>query len=275
MIDYPQAVLLGIIQGLAEFIPVSSTAHLRVIPALLSWKDPGAAYSAVIQLGTLISLLIYFRVDLTTFTIAAFRGIIQRKPLETKEARMLYYMALGTVPISLIGLAFSDFIEGDARSLYVIASALIGLAVILWITDTVTKKEKNLDHFTWKHAFWIGIAQCFALIPGASRSGTTLTMGLMLGFSREASMRFSFLLSIPAIGLSGIYELIKEREQLADIGFGGLIAGTLVSAVIGYAAIAGLLRYLRSHSTLPFVLYRMILGVIILILLYKNLLQPL
>ncbi|MDH4221051.1 MAG: undecaprenyl-diphosphate phosphatase, partial [Candidatus Aminicenantes bacterium] len=164
---------------------------------------------------------------------------------------------------------------GEARSLYIIASALIGLAVILWITDIKSKKERRLNEFTWIHALWIGIAQTFALIPGASRAGTTLTMGLMLGFTREASMRFSFLLSIPAIGLSGVYELIKEREHLADAGFGGLFVGTTVSALVGYAAIWGLLKYLRTHSTLVFVLYRIVIGVFILILLYLKILKAL
>lgn len=275
MINYPQAVLLGVIQGLSEFIPISSTAHLRVIPALLGLTDPGTAYSAVIQLGTLISLLIYFRMDLYTFTVAVIHGLKNGDPWESQDSRMAYFMVIGTIPISIAGLLLSDFISGDARSLYVISGALIGLAVILWFADRFSRKVLTIDDFTWKDSLYIGIAQCFALIPGASRAGTTLTMGLLLGYSRQASMRFSFLISIPAIGLSGFYELFKEREQLASLGFGGLVVGTVVSAFVGYLTIAGLLRYLRTHSTAVFVVYRIALGLGILILLSYQFIKPL
>jgi undecaprenyl-diphosphatase len=274
MIDYKQAVLLGVIQGLTEFIPISSTAHLRVVPALMNEEDPGAAYSAVIQLGTLISLLIYFRADLISFFRASYMGIVRGEPLQSRDSRMLYYMALGTLPISVAGLLFAKFITGEARSLYVISVTLIALAGILWLSDRFSRKVETLERLDWRHALYIGIAQSFALIPGASRAGTTLTMGLMLGYTREAAMRISFLLSIPAIALSGVYELFEERDHLAFLGFEGLLLGTAVSALVGYGTIAGLLRYLRTRSTAIFVIYRIVLGFVILILLDKNLVQP-
>lgn len=267
MIGTLEAVFLGIIQGLSEFIPISSTAHLRVIPAFLEMKDPGAAYSAVIQLGTLFSLLLYFRDDLFRFAKSSTTGLFSGRPFEEPDARMAWYLILGTVPISVIGLLFKDFIVGPARSLYVISASLIGLAVLLWLVDRFSNLSKNMEEVTWKTALWVGFAQSLALIPGSSRAGTTLTMGMFLGFTREAAMRFSFLLSIPAIGLSGVYELIQEREHLAALGFEGLFVGTMTAFVVGYLAIAGLLRYLKTHSTLVFVIYRIALGVLILILL--------
>jgi len=302
MITYGEAIVLGIIQGLTEFVPISSTAHLRIIPALLGWRDPGAAYSAVIQLGTLLALIIYFRKDLFEFAASGLRGLLsfavgllRALPGLTKQilrgefsapaelsgifgrtlfvdrpARMVWYLVLGTVPISVFGLMFARYITGEARSLYVIAASLIALAVILWVVDRLGSRHRELDSATWKDFLLVGLAQSLALIPGSSRSGTTLTMGLLLGFTRESAMRISFLLSIPAIGLSGIYELIKEREELALAGFGGLFVGTLVSAVVGYLTIAGLLRYLRTHTTLVFVLYRIGLGLLIFFLLHRG-----
>ena len=268
MIGYGEAVILGIIQGLTEFIPISSTAHLRIITAMLGWKDPGAAYSAVIQLGTLFALIVFFRKDLLDFSSAALRGIFNRDPFADHSGRMAWYLVLGTIPVSVFGLLFSGFITKEARSLYVIASSLIILAIVLWTVDRLGSRKKEISATTWKDFLMVGFAQSLALIPGSSRSGTTLTMGLLLGFKREAAMRISFLLSIPAIGLSGLYELFQERDHLAEAGFGGLIVGTLVSAVVGYATIAALLRFLRSHTTLVFVIYRIGMGLLIFVLLY-------
>lgn len=275
MISYWQAIGLGVIQGLTEFIPVSSTAHLRIVPAFLGWGDPGAAYSAVIQLGTLIALLIFFRKDIWQFTSAALAGLASGKPFEHRDARMAWFMVLGTVPVSVLGLTFSRWITGPARSLYVIAGSLIVLAVLLYAADLISKRTKEVESSTWRDWLWVGLAQSLALIPGASRSGTTLTMGLLLGFTREASMRISFLLSIPAIGLSGGYELIKERHELASLGFGGLIVGTLTAGIVGYATIAFLLQFLRKHSVLVFSLYRAALGLTLLVLLYQGILRAL
>lgn len=272
MIDLPYAMLLGLVQGLTEFIPISSTAHLRITAALLNRPDPGAAFSAVIQLGTLASLLVYFRTDLINFARAVFTGLWNRKPFDDPNARLAWQLVLGTIPISIAGLLLADYIKGPFRSLYVIAGALIGLAALLYAADRLAARIKEVTDVTWRDALLIGIAQAVALIPGASRSGTTLTMGLALGYSRYAAMRFSFLLSIPAIGLSGLYELYADRAELAALGFGSLFAGALVAAVSGYIAVAGLLRFLRTHSTLSFALYRVALGALLLVLLETGIL---
>ncbi|MCB1303650.1 MAG: undecaprenyl-diphosphatase UppP [Leptospiraceae bacterium] len=282
MIDNQTAVILGLVQGLAEFIPISSTAHLRVIPAFLQLQDPGAAYSAVLQLGTLLSLVVYFRKDLGEFIMATYRSLF---PVEGQrldyaqfrqwdlDARMPYYLIVGTIPVSVFGLILKDYITGPFRSLYVIAGSLILLAFFLWWADRSGKKERGVDSITMMDAFWIGMAQSLALVPGASRSGTTLMMGLFLGLTRQGSMRFSFLLSIPAIGLSGLYELVKDFHELQALGLEGLLLGTIVAGLSGYIAVAGLLRFLRTHTTLIFVAYRILLGILILVLLWNGLIQ--
>lgn len=276
MIDNQTAIILGLVQGLAEFIPISSTAHLRIIPAFMQLKDPGAAYSAVLQLGTLLSLVVYFRKDLGEFIMGTYRSVLpaEGRPLDfaqfrdwDMDARMPYYLIAGTIPVSVFGLMLKDYIVGPFRSLYVISGSLILLAVFLWWSDRTGKKERLVNSITMMDAWWIGMAQALALVPGASRSGTTLMMGLFLGLTRQASMRFSFLLSIPAIGLSGVYELIKDFDELQQLGLEGLLLGTIVAGLSGYIAVAGLLRFLRSHSTFIFVAYRILLGILILVLL--------
>ena len=274
MISLFEAAVLGIVQGLTEFIPVSSTAHLRIVPALVGWPDPGAAYSAVIQLGTLASLLIFFRKDLFDFTMASLHAVTHRDEQMSLQAKMPLYLVLGTIPISVFGLLFSKFITGPARSLYVISGSLIVLAIILYIADRLSGKKREMIDSLWKDYLLIGLAQSVALIPGASRSGTTLAMGLVLGFTRESSMRISFLLSIPAIGLSGLYELFKERHNLAEAGFAGLAVGTLTAGIVGYMTIAALLKYLRTHSTGIFVSYRILLGICIILMLSMSILVP-
>lgn len=274
MVDIFSAVVLGIIQGLTEFIPISSTAHLRIASVFLNIPDPGAAYSAVIQLGTLLSLLVYFRDDLVKFATAGIRGLFSGAPFRDQDARMVWFLVIGTIPVSVFGLLLSDYIKGPFRSLYVIAGSLIGLGIILWLVDWLSAKSRDISTLNWLDALWIGVGQSLALIPGASRSGTTLTVGLLRGFDRYAAMRFSFLLSIPAIALSGVYELIKDFHELESAGLAGLVVGTVTAAVVGYLAVAGLLRYLRTRSTLPFVLYRIGMGVLLLVLLYAGLIDP-
>lgn len=271
-----QAIILGILQGLTEFLPISSIAHLRVIPALLGWPDPGAAFSAVIQLGTLAAVLAYFSQDIWIMTRAALRGVADGRPWARQEARLLWFIVVGTLPIVVCGLAFKRYIVGEFRSLYVISASLIVLGVLLWVAERRAGFHLRVESIGWVDSQLIGLAQALALIPGSSRSGTTITAAMFLGLTREAAARFSFLLGIPAIGGAGLFEL---RELLAD-GMGGaglsvLAIGILTSAVSGYLAIDLLLRYLRTRTTYVFVWYRIGLGLFLLALLTLGVLQPL
>lgn len=270
-----QAIVLGIIQGLTEFIPVSSTAHLRVIPALLGWKDIGAAYSAVIQIGTLAATLIYFKKDIVQLTKGFLSSLKNKDLLTNNESRIFLLIIIGTIPISICGLLLKRFIEGEARGLYVISAALILLAIVLFIAEKVSSKKKEFSEITMKDGIIIGCAQALALIPGSSRSGVTITAGLFRGLKRDVAARYSFLLSIPAIGLSGLYELYKERHVLLDESLSSLIVATVVSGIVGYLSIAFLISYLKTRSNLIFIIYRIVLGIIILILLSQGILQNL
>lgn len=275
MEDILKAIVLGIIQGTTEFIPISSTAHLRIIPALLGWKDIGAAYTAVIQIGTLIATLIYFRKDIFSLTEGFIHAFKKKDFLTNYESRIFILIIVGTIPISVCGLLFKRFIEGEARGLYVISAALILLALVLFIAEKVSSKKKDLSEITFKDGIVIGCAQALALIPGSSRSGVTITAGLFRGLKRDVAARYSFLLSIPAIALSGLYELYKERHVLLDESLLSLSIATIVSGVVGYLSIAFLINYLKTRSNLIFIVYRISLGILILILLSKGILQNL
>jgi len=241
-----KAVVLGIIQGATEFIPISSTAHLRVVPALLGWKDIGAAYTAVIQIGTLIATIIYFRNDISLLFDGFQKALKKKNFLANNESRIFLLIIVGTIPIGVCGLLFKRFIEGDARGLYVISAMLIILAVVLFIAEKVGTRSKRLGEMTIKDGIVIGLAQALALIPGSSRSGVTITAGLFRGLKRDDAARFSFLLSLPAIGLSGFYELYKERNVLLNENLLDLTVATIVSGVVGYYSIDFLLSYLRT-----------------------------
>jgi undecaprenyl-diphosphatase len=273
--DIFKAIVLGIIQGTTEFIPISSTAHLRIIPALLGWKDIGAAYTAVMQIGTLIATLIYFRKDIFSLTEGFIQAFKKKDFLTNYESRIFILIIIGTIPISVCGLLFKRFIEGEARGLYVISAALILLAIVLYIAEKVSSKKKDLSEITVKDGIVIGCAQALALIPGSSRSGVTITAGLFRGLKRDVAARYSFLLSIPAIALSGLYELYKERHVLLDENLLSLSIATIVSGVVGYLSIAFLINYLKTRSNLIFIIYRIALGILILILLSKGILQNL
>ena len=275
MEDIFKAIVLGIIQGTTEFIPISSTAHLRIIPALLGWKDIGAAYTAVIQIGTLIATLIYFKKDIFDLTEGFISALKKKDYLTNSESRIFILIIIGTIPISVYGLLFKRFIEGEARGLYVISGALILLAVVLYIAEKVSSKKKQLSEITIKDGIVIGCAQALALIPGSSRSGVTITAGLFRGLKRDVAARYSFLLSIPAIALSGLYELYKERHVLLDENLISLSVATIVSGVVGYLSIAFLISYLKTKSNMIFIIYRIALGILILILLSRGILQNL
>jgi undecaprenyl-diphosphatase len=263
-----EAIVLGIVQGLTEFLPISSTGHLRIVPAFLGWEDPGAAFTAVTQLGTMAAVLIYFREDLTRIARAWLGSLNDRPKRRELDARIGWYIVLGTVPIGVAGVLFKDQIETSARDLYVIGTTLIVLGLVLAAAEKVGKRDRDLEHIQTKDGFWVGIAQACALIPGVSRSGATITAGLFLGLDRAAAARFSFLLSVPAVVLSGLFELssIIDGEEGKHIGAFQLITATGFAFVFGYASIAFLLRFLANHTTFVFVAYRLIVGTLVLTL---------
>lgn len=269
-----EAIVLGIVQGLTEFLPISSTAHLRLVPALLGWRDPGAALTAVIQLGTLLAVLIYFWRDLLDLAVAFFRGLAAAKPFAEQRSRLAWLIGIGTIPIAVAGLLFEDFIEGGARSLWVIATSLIVLAIILAMAERVATRRKEIDTIGWNEGLTVGFAQALALIPGSSRSGTTITAALFVGMTREAAARFSFLLSVPAILLSGVYELVKTWDEIVTTRPTEVLVATAVSFVFGYASIAFLLRFLKTHTTYVFVAYRIALGLLLIGLLAAGVIAP-
>jgi undecaprenyl-diphosphatase len=254
------AALLGLVQGLTEYIPVSSTAHLRVLPALFGMRDAGAAYTAVIQLGTLAAVIVYFAKDLIAIPHAMIRAP------NTPEGRLPWMLALGTVPIVIAGLAFKKHIEGDLRSLYVIAGALVVIGLAMAVIDQTAGKhgERPLSSLTYTDALLVGLAQTLALIPGVSRSGSTICMALLLGFTRSEAARFSFLLSIPAVAGAGILEARTAFHELGTSAIPALAVGTGVAAVTGYATIAWFLRWLGSHQLVGFAFYRIACGVALL-----------
>jgi undecaprenyl-diphosphatase len=271
-----EAVILGIVQGLTEFIPISSSAHLRIVPELLGWGDRGAATTAVIQLGTLIAVIVYFFGDITAMTLAFFRGIITRKPFEEPSSRLAWFVIIGTIPICVIGLAFKHFIETTARNLYITATMLIVMALLLWAAESFVARHRRrgMDELNFGDAMAVGLGQCIALIPGASRSGSTMMSAMFRKLSHETAARFSFLLSIPAILASGLLELVDEREHLAGLGWTPVIVATVVSGVVGWVSIYWLLRYLRTHKTTIFIWYRVVLGLVMFGLLYAGMIKP-
>lgn len=269
-----EAVVLGLVQGLTEFLPISSTAHLRVVPELLGWDDPGAAFSAVIQLGTVLAVILYFWRDLFQLFGALFSGLKSGRPLETFDARLAWCLMLGTIPVCVMGLVLKSFIESSLRSLYVVASSLIALALVLWAAERWATHRRTLSEVTFKDALMVGSWQALALVPGSSRSGTTLTGGLLLGLKREDAARFSFLLSIPATGLAGLFELKHLLEAQVRPSTSALLVGTVVAFVSGMVAIAGLLRFLRTRTTAVFIAYRIALGLLLFFLLGKGVIRP-
>lgn len=259
--NFVQATVLGVVQGLTEFLPVSSSAHLLIVPRLLGWKDPGAAFTAVIQLGTMLAVLIYFWRDIVRITATWFRSLTDKELRGHLDARMGWYVGLGTIPVSVVGLAFDHAIEGPARNLWLNAGSLIVMGLVLMVAEWAGRQKLEVGDLNLRDGLIIGGFQCLALIPGSSRSGSTITGGLFLGYTREAAARYSFLLSIPAVVLSGLFELRKAGEGGFPVV--GTAVATLVSFAVGYASIAWLLRFLVRHSTLLFVYYRVALGAVL------------
>ncbi len=266
MVDYLQAVVLGVIQGLTEFLPISSSAHLRIFPELVGWGDPGAAFTAVVQIGTELAVLIYFWRDIWRIASTWVKSLFRPEYRGQLDARMGWFIILGSVPIVILGIALKDVIEEQFRSLWIIGTMLIVMGIVLGIADRVGSTEKTIKQLTLRDAVLMGLAQALALIPGVSRSGATLSMGRFLGYDRETATRYAFLLAIPAVIGAGVFQLkdIPDGENL--YGWGPTIVATVVSFIVGYAAIAWLLRYVTTHSYTPFVIYRIALGSLTLLL---------
>ncbi len=263
--DAFQAIVLGIVQGLTEFLPISSTGHLRIVPAFLGWEDPGAAFTAITQLGTMAAVLLYFRTDLWNIVRTWFLSLRNPELRGTLDARMGWYIGLGTIPIGIFGFVFRDQIESGARSLYLIGTTLIVLGLLLLVAEKVAKRDRSIEDINGRDAAAIGFAQALALIPGVSRSGATITAGLFSGFDRASAARYSFLLSVPAVVASGLFEARKIGDE-GGVAFLPTALATLAAFIVGYASIAWLLKWLANHSTMVFVVYRVALGTLVIAL---------
>lgn len=271
-IGWFEAVVLGVVQGLTEFLPVSSSAHILIVSQLFGWSDPGAAFTAVSQIGTEAAVVLYFRKDLQRIVIAWFTSVRLWQRPQSIDARMGWYIILGTLPIAVLGLTFSSQIETGARNLYLVATTLIVFGVVLGIADRVGSKVKTLEQLRIRDGIIFGFGQALALIPGVSRSGATISTGLFLGYNREAATRYAFLLAIPAVFASGLYEATKIGDD-ANVSWGPTILATAIAFVIGYGVIAWILRWVTTHSYAPFVIYRIALGTLVLILLATGVLS--
>ncbi|QJW36643.1 undecaprenyl-diphosphate phosphatase [Cellulosimicrobium protaetiae] len=279
-----EAVLLGLVQGLTEFLPISSSAHLRIVGELIGSQDPGAAFTAITQIGTETAVLLYFRRDIARICAAWWRSVRGEHGTDWKarlgkhdhDAAMAWYIALGSVPIVVLGLLFQDAIENTFRNLYLTALMLAVFALLLGWADRVGAKRRSLRELSPGQAVAFGFAQALALVPGVSRSGGTITAGLLMGFTREAAARYSFLLAIPAVMGSGFYQLFKSAEEPAPgaPGAGATLIATLVAFVVGYFVIIAFLKIVSTFSYTPFVVYRLVLAALVVLLLLTGVLEP-
>jgi undecaprenyl-diphosphatase len=270
-----QSIFLGFLQGLTEFLPISSSAHILIFPALFGWEDPGAAFTAVIQLGTEAAVLIYFRRDLWQIG-STWLASLRRPELRTElNARMGWYLIAATIPIAILGFVFQDQIETAARNLWLVGSMLIVFGVVLGVADNVGSRRRTVGDLSVRDGILIGFAQSLALIPGVSRSGSTISAGLFLGLQRADAARFSFLLAIPAVVLSGFFQLYKILAGKEAVGepLINVAVATVVAFVVGYAVIAWFLSYLTRNSFALFVSYRLVLGTGVLVLLSAGLIS--
>jgi undecaprenyl-diphosphatase len=275
-VSWFEAVVLGIVQGLTEFLPISSSAHLRIVSEIFGWGDPGAAFTAITQIGTELAVVLYFRHDIWRIIVAWLGSLTGRRKADP-DARMGWLIIVGSIPIVILGLLFKDKIETSLRDLRVVAIALVAFSLILYWADQVGAKKRELDDLTVGHGIAYGLAQAMALIPGVSRSGGTITMGLFLGYTREAAARYSFLLAIPAVLGSGLYEAYKGlKGDVAGppVDWPPTILATVLAFVVGLSVIAWLLRYLTRGSFTPFVVYRVVLGLTLLALVGAGVLDP-
>ena len=261
-----EALVLGIVQGLTEFLPISSSAHLRILGELLPGaSDPGAAFTAITQIGTETAVLVYFWRDIVSIAKHWWLALLGRIPRDYPEARLGWLIIIGSLPIVVLGLLFQDQIETTFRSLWIVAATLIGFGLLLGLADWFGRKNLGLNQIGYRQGLVFGFAQALALIPGVSRSGGTITAGLIMGFSREAAARYAFLLALPAVFGSGFYQLFKSFGQASVFGPIETLAATLIAFVVGLAVIAFLMNWISKRSYLPFVIYRIVLGVALMI----------
>lgn len=279
-----EAFVLGLVQGLTEFLPISSSAHLRLTAAFAGWEDPGAAFTAITQIGTETAVLIYFREDITRIVRAWFRSLTDKSTRGDHDAQMGWLVIIGSLPIGVLGITLKDQIEGPFRDLRLIATTLIVMGVILGVADRLAARDesggrhraarprKTLRELGVRDGLVFGFCQALALIPGVSRSGATISGGLLMGYTRESAARYSFLLAIPAVLASGAYELKDAGE--GHVSWGPLVFATLIAFVVGYAVIAWFMRFITTKSFMPFVYYRIALGIVLFILVGAGVLSP-
>ncbi|WP_028709319.1 undecaprenyl-diphosphate phosphatase [Propionicicella superfundia] len=269
-----EAIVLGIVQGLTEFLPISSSAHQSIVGQLFfGGHDPGAAFTAVSQLGTETAVIVYFAKDIGHIIKSWFLSLTGRIPRSDPDARMGWLVIVGSIPIVLLGLLFQDWIDSTLRNLWITVTMLAVFAVILAVADWHARNERTLDHLTWPHGILFGLFQALALIPGVSRSGATIAGGLLLGYRREAATRYAFLLAIPAVFGSGLYKL-KDIGGENAVSWGPIVLATVIAFGIGIVVIHWLLQYVSKHSFLPFVVYRLALAAFVAVLLLTGVLQP-
>lgn len=285
-----ESIILGLVQGLTEFLPISSSAHLRLTAVAAGWRDPGAAFTAVTQIGTETAVLVYFRKDIARIVIAWARSLVDKEARGNIDAKMGWLVIIGSVPIGVLGLTLKDYIEGPFRDLRLIACTLIGLAIVLALADRYAARNaeraqtagrhranrpvKDLDDLTVRDGLIYGLCQSLALIPGVSRSGATITGGLFLRYNRAAAARYSFLLAIPAVLASGAYELTEIGKPGSHVDWGPTILATIIAGLVGYAVIAWFMKFISTRSFMPFVIYRIALGTTVLALVWFGALDP-
>jgi undecaprenyl-diphosphatase len=260
-VSVTQALVLGILQGLAEFLPISSSAHLTLAPWLFGWPDPGLAFDVALHVGTLVAVLWYFRAQWISLVAAAIRLVKQGKP-HTEEERRVIFLIIATIPGAIAGLALEHYADTAFRDPKLIAAVLIVMGVVLWVVDKSARRDRPLETMRWRDALWIGLAQMFAIVPGVSRSGSTITAGRALQFTREGAAVFSFLMSMPIIAAAAILKVphVLKTEGLST----PLVVGVVASAISGWLAITVLLRFVVNRSYGVFAVYRVVLGIIVL-----------
>lgn len=273
-----EAFVLAVVQGLTEFLPISSSAHLRVVGEWIGSGDPGATFTAIIQIGTETAVLVFFWKDIVRIISRWFGALRGRVPKNDPDARMGWWIILGSIPIVVLGVLFQDLIRSQFRSLWIVATTLIVFGIILGLADVLGRRQKDLTQLDAKDGLIYGFAQALALIPGVSRSGGTITAGRLLGYDRASAARYAFLLAIPAVLGSGLYELygaIKEPTEVNAIAFGPTALATVISFVVGWLVIKFLMKWVEQRSFMPFVLYRIALGTLLMVLLITGVLDPL